>query len=107
MAAFRIDEESMMASKYQFYEIVRVSEQCVREQVAGLEGVILGMAQDEQGRWSYAVHLYELGESWHLFEDELEPTGRMSSREEFYDGTHITVVVDPETGEGRITGYYR
>lgn len=98
----------MVQSKYQFYEIVRVSRNCTRfEQLVGQEGAIMGMAQNEQGKWSYSVHLYEMDEGWHPLEDELELTGRMSSHEDHYDGSHITVVTTPDTGEGRVTGYYQ
>jgi Immunity protein 31 len=91
-----------MEPKYQFYEVVRISKQVKHQHLVGLEGAVLGMSQNEQGQWGYAVTLYETGQCWDLSEEDLEPTGRMDKRETFYDGTSIIVTVDPQTGEGRI-----
>lgn len=93
-----------MESKYQFYEVVRVAPSFAGPQhVVGLEGAVLGMAQDEVGRWSYGVYLYKLERVWSFSQEDLEVTGVMDRRESFYDGPVITVVVDPWTGKGRIT----
>jgi hypothetical protein len=96
----------MMKPKYQSYEIVRIANtpSTISNKVAGLEGAILGANQDEQNGWSYGVHLYKLEEVWFFGEQELEATGRMDKYESFYDGTSITVTVDPHTGEGKING---
>ena len=92
-----------MASKFEFFEIVRVNPKSPSlEPIANTEGAILGKAQDEAGRWGYAVFIYSLDETWDLQESDLEATGRMAKRGDFYDGTSIQVAVDPETGEGRI-----
>ena len=92
-----------MAAKFQFYEIVRVKHQGDHiKPVKGFEGAIMGMVEDHRGWWAYSVHLYEYDSSTYFREDELESTGRMDNYETFYDGTHITVRVDPETLEGRI-----
>ena len=94
-----------MASKFRFYEIVRVKSNYKRTNLIGEEGAILGMAEDE-GKWSYAVSLYSKGKSYSFNEEDLEPTGKMDKRESFYDGSSVTVKVDPKTSKGRITGYH-
>lgn len=92
-----------MKSKFEFYEVVRVIDDIDHSRpLVGQKGAILGMAQNEQEKWSYAVHLYELRECWSFDEDELESTGRMDVRESFYDGTHVSVIVDSSSGEGRL-----
>jgi hypothetical protein len=92
----------MNTPKYQFYEIVRVGKHCRHRQLIGREGAILGMSQNEQGIWGYAVALQPSGECWDLVEDNLESTGRMERRETFYDGTSVTVTVNPQTSEGEV-----
>ena len=85
-----------MDAKYRFYEVVQIADNCDRlKQLAGLEGAVMGMAQDEDGSWGYAVFIYQLGESWHVLEAELQPTGRMDRRESFYDGTPVVVIWHP------------
>ncbi len=91
-----------MAAVFQFYEIVKVSYKCEIPELVGLEGTVLGMAQNDQGEWGYAISIHDLDECWDLMEEELESTGRMNRRENFYDGTHIRARVDLETGEGKI-----
>jgi hypothetical protein len=87
--------------EYDFYEIVRV----ISPKKRGYEGAILGMSQNDLGKWGYAVFLYEENTVWDFQEDELEPTGRKDRRESFYDGTTIRVQVDPDTGEGTIVDW--
>jgi hypothetical protein len=89
-----------MEARYRFYEVVRVRTQ--GGHYDGLEGAVLGIAQDEPGGRGYAVHLYELEEVHYFSEEELESTGKQDKRENFYGGTTVRVIVDPETGEGRI-----
>jgi hypothetical protein len=51
----------------------------------------MGRATDEvSGRTMYAVRL-ENGESWSLDEGELESTGQLLKREDFYDGTSVRI----------------
>lgn len=93
-----------MKQKYELYEIVQVAatESTISHNVAGLEGAVLGVSQNEIGDWSYSIHLYSTGEVWFFPEEELEPTGKKDKYESFYDGSSVTVSVDLETGEGRI-----
>lgn len=92
-----------MEPKFRFFEIVRVAVQhSGRAPYDGLEGAVLGMSRDVNGTWGYAVHIYQFDHTVDLTESELESTGRMAREEDFYDGTVIKVLVDPDTLEGRL-----
>ncbi|HEU5012187.1 MAG TPA: Imm31 family immunity protein [Roseiflexaceae bacterium] len=91
-----------MNPRYQFYEVVRVGPTCPHTQLVGLEGVILGMSQEDSGAWGYAVMLRISGTCWDLRETDLEFTGVMESRASIYDGTKITVRIDPTSGDSTI-----
>jgi hypothetical protein len=94
-----------LETRFDFFEIVWVRISDPKNPGARLsdqEGTILGKSRDNQGRWSYAVFMPTIKECWQFEEDELEPTGKMDIPENFYDGTHVTVIVDPITGEGRL-----
>jgi hypothetical protein len=93
-----------MSSQFEFYEIVKVKETAftIKNGLNRLKGAILGMAEDENGNWGYAIHIYNLEEVWDLPQECLESTGEFTSREEFYDGSSIHVKVDAKTGEGKI-----
>jgi hypothetical protein len=85
----------MTEPRFAFYEIVRVRDTPKNRScgIAGAEGAVLGIAPTEEGvhEASYAVSLYGREESWSLSENDLEPTGRMARREDFYSGFHIRV----------------
>ena len=72
-------------------------------EINGLEGVVLGMPEDEADNCEYAVGIFETEETWVILETALVPTGRHMKHEEIYDGTSIKVIVDPETGEGKLS----
>jgi hypothetical protein len=91
-------------SKFKFYEKVRISSAApAKAKVIGELGAVLGMAQGEDGRWSYAVSIYSTGISWSCWENELVPTGEFDRRETFYSGDSVQVAVDKK-GRGRIVG---
>lgn len=62
------------------------------------------MVQCDDGRWVYAVNLLESGDGWDFEESELATAGMVMKREDFYDGSSVSVLVDSKTGEGRIKG---
>src|SRR5947209_7059316 len=86
--------------RFDFYEKVVVC--APGKPVHGKMGAITGRAQNDDGTWGYAVHIYEGEAGWYLLEAELLATGEFDVRESFYDGTSIEVRVDSE-GRGRIT----
>lgn len=82
----------MADSRYGWYERVRVtSSDPEKAEIDGKLGAILGKAQDEDGRWSYGVFLYDLQVVWTCQEDELDATGEFDQRESFYSGESIRV----------------
>jgi len=92
-----------MQNKLDFFEVVTVcTDRPALAGVNGLEGAILGMAEEDDGSWSYGVYLLDKEEVWDFMADEVKPAGRKMKREDFYDGTSVTVTVDPETGEGAL-----
>jgi Immunity protein 31 len=82
--------------RFDFYEVVRVREspKTISSGIALLEGVVLGLSTDDEpapGEPAYSVHLDALGESWFLYESELEATGSFRRHEDFHDGSSIRV----------------
>ena len=95
------------APKFDFFEIVRCTRDLVDDDpegcdICGLTGAVLGMAENDDVTWGYAVHIYEKGFVYSLPEDALESTGRADRRENFYSGESVRVAVDPNTGEGKV-----
>jgi hypothetical protein len=94
-----------MKAKFRFYEVVDIlGGRAEIAQVIGCRGAVLGMSECDDGRWIYSVSILETGESWVLDESELISTGTLMRREDFYDDSRFSVLVDPETGEGHIKG---
>ncbi|MCW1916140.1 Imm31 family immunity protein [Luteolibacter sp. GHJ8] len=84
----------MRSSPFAFYEEVRVKAgRAGLEEVAGELGAVLGSSQDGE-RWSYAILIYSRGATWGADEDDLVSTGRIRTREEFYDGAAVRVSED-------------
>lgn len=78
--------------RFAFYEKVRIETDGPFEvTMNGRLGAVLGRAQGDDGRWSYAVWIYELGETWCFHERDLIPTGEHDRRESFYSGESIRV----------------
>jgi hypothetical protein len=93
-----------MEAKFKYYEIVKVikSDNSDSENLIGFIGVILGMAEDENGNWGYSVHINELEEVWDFKEEFLHSTGKLTNESDFFDGTFGKVKVNPESGEGSL-----
>lgn len=94
-----------MKAKFQFYEVVEIAPgRSAIAPAVGQRGAILGMAQCDDARWVYAVQLFDTGICWSIEESELEATGTLMTRADFYDGESISVEVDPVSFEGRLKG---
>ncbi|ETX06705.1 Imm31 family immunity protein [Candidatus Entotheonella palauensis] len=92
-----------MPAKFQFYEVVKVvSAKPELSEISGLTGVIMGMSENEDGHFGYAVSIFDVDEGWCAMEEDLISMGTYMRREDFYDGSSVRVRVDPETGEGHI-----
>ncbi len=92
-----------MPAKFQFYEVVKVvSDKPQLSEIWDLTGVIMGISENEEGYFGYAVSIFHVVESWFVMEEDLVSTGQYMRDEDFHDGSSIRVRVDPETGEGHI-----
>jgi hypothetical protein len=96
-----------MKNKFNFYEIVviQAQEESDLKNINGKEGVVMGMAQCEDGGWAYAITVDNNG--WTIEEKYLIATGKVAKREDFYsdddEKSSVKVVVD-KSGKGRIKG---
>lgn len=87
-------------AKFAFYEMVRcISGDPAKANIVGKLAAVLGRAQNDDGLWSYAIHVYGEPNCYSVFESELEGTGEFARREDFYPGVSIRVSQD-----GRIVG---
>jgi hypothetical protein len=84
----------MMAERlmqnFDFYMEIRVSRTTETESggIADVTGVIMGVSEGSIGP-SYSVSIDGI---WHMVaESDLTPTGRVFSRDDFYDGSSIKV----------------
>lgn len=92
-----------MSAKYSFYEVVNIKpERPSLSKIEGLSGTILGMAQNENGGWIYAVHIFDTDDSWDIREAEIVTTGKFMKREDFYSGESLIIDVDGKSGEGKL-----
>lgn len=93
-----------MPNRYCFYEVVLVEADApVREDLKGSAGIIVGMSEDDNGCWEYAVQLPKHdNECWQIAEGFLKATGKRVNREDLYNGDSELVRVDPDTGDGEI-----
>ena len=92
-----------MEPKFKFYEVVEIaSKRKQLAQINGLSGAVLGMEKNCDGDWFYAISIFETQEGWDVMEKELNSTGKMMKREDFYSEESVTVEVDLVSGEGKI-----
>ena len=95
----------MTENKFEFYEKVKISSNNpVFQEIEGITGVVLGMAQSEDKSWGYAVG-FPGHYGWDVEEENLVSTGEFVSKEDYdadhYTGESIKVVVDKK-GRGSI-----
>ncbi len=94
-----------MNSKFNFYEIVRVSStKSSLHEINSCEGVVKGKSQcEDTGQWAYAISIYKDGGIvWSIMEEDLISTGKLDESSQHTSTTHLKVQVDPKTGEGKI-----
>ncbi len=81
--------------KFTFYEKVRIQ----TGNYSQLIGSVMGRSQDDDHNWHYSVQIEGKVSSCMFRESELESIGVVGSREDFYDGSSLRVVVN-DRGEG-------
>ena len=84
-------------AKFQFYERVVVLRDA--PEIFGKIGSVLGRAQADDGTWLYAVFVAGPNEAWDVAESDLESTGIVDKREDFYSGQSVRVRVG-KSGRG-------
>ncbi|OOE71293.1 Imm31 family immunity protein [Salinivibrio sp. ML290] len=90
-----------MQALYEFFEVVKItSSDSAFAEVKGQEAVILGMTPDDTGHWFYSVQITDTEEVWSLSENDIESTGKVLKKENFYYGDSVTVRVGHQSGEG-------
>ncbi|WP_010304091.1 Imm31 family immunity protein [Candidatus Odyssella thessalonicensis] len=93
----------MLRSRFDFYEVVRVRSNLPEYvRIDNLLGTVLGMSQDSEGRWAYALEIEDSDEAWMVWEECLISCNEFKNREDFYSNSSLKVVVDPKTGEGQL-----
>jgi hypothetical protein len=90
-------------AKFQFYERVVVLQDA--PEIFGKTGSILGRAQSEDGTWVYAVLVIAPDEAWDIAESDLESTGIVDKREDFYRGKSVRVRVS-NAGRGSVSTHH-
>jgi len=87
-------------AKFQFYERVVILQDA--PEIFGKIGSVLGRAQADDGTWLYAVFVAGPNEAWDIAESDLESTGIVDKREDFYSGQSVRVRVS-KSGRGTVS----
>ncbi len=91
----------MPDAKFQFYEVVCVvSDKPELTEIQGQCGTILGRSADDAGHVGYAVFIDSAGECWSVDEHDLQSTGTVLSRSDFYDDSQVVRVQVDTQGRG-------
>jgi len=64
------------------------------KEINGDKGCILGLNQGGIGIWYYAVSMFKDDECRHIEEMDIVSQDRFLKREDYYDGSTVTVAVD-------------
>jgi hypothetical protein len=89
----------VFGAPFQYYEVVSLGK---KDDLNTYErGVIIGISFNSQGEWDFSVMLIS-GECVMFAAKDLYKTDRILSEKEksFFEGDHVTVYVDPISGEG-------
>lgn len=99
----------MYKSKYDFDDIVKVvSNKPVLKKINGRLGIVIGKAQGEENPeiFYYTINILDSfgirTGCWSVTEDDLQPTGKIATPNNFKTGITVKVKVDPKTGEGSL-----
>lgn len=93
----------MTKPKFQFYEVVRViSADPELAEIRGETGPILGLSEHGEPEYEYGVFIDRDGMLWSVAERDLQSTGEIKQRADFYDdNVSIRVQID-EQGRGAV-----
>jgi len=82
--------------KIDFYEEVRIIHDIEDSELRGKIGVVTGICEENGTVYGYSVRFSDLPHSYSFSVNEVIPTGRKFKREDFYDGTSISISKDGE-----------
>jgi Immunity protein 31 len=86
--------------RFRYYEVVvvRITPETCKDQIAGKRGAVMGISLPEaNGRpVTYAIGSYDFDETYVVSEDELDPTGKIDRRDDFYSGESMRVSQEGE-----------
>ena len=93
----------MNKPKFDFFEVVRIATRDDKYiAINGQLATVVGRTPTvDQNSWIYAVSVESDAKTWSCFENQLEWTGVFRQREDCFDGSGVTVLVDPH-GRGSI-----
>jgi hypothetical protein len=74
----------MTYEKIDFYQEVEVWSGSKLAQYRGLKGVVMGISEEDQIVYGYAVLLHGMDQTTYFDKDDLIPTGVRYSRDDFY-----------------------
>ncbi|MDX1992502.1 MAG: Imm31 family immunity protein [bacterium] len=87
--------------KFQYFEVVVVNSTASNAaRFYQMQGVMLGLTEEDDSTWGYSVYFDDFGETFYFHSDDLTSTGKF--HHDFYSGKKIKVEVDPNTGAGRL-----
>ncbi len=93
----------MSQAKFQFYQVVRVLPISAElAEIHGETGSILGISEHGDPEYEYGVFIERDGLLWSVAESNLESTGEMKQRTDFYDDNRVIRVQVDEQGYGTI-----
>lgn len=86
--------------RFAYYEVVvvRTTAATIKDKIAGKTGAVMGISMPEtEGRpLSHALGGYAFDETCMVSEGELESTGKIDRREDFYSGESIRISEEGE-----------
>jgi len=82
--------------KIDFFDEVRIIDDIEEPELRGKSGVVMGISEENGMVYGYSVHFSDLPHSYSFSVNEVVPTGRKFKREDFYDGTSLSVSKDGE-----------
>lgn len=80
----RENYSKMALKKIDFYQEVEVSYNSKNHLYQGLKGTVLGISEEDNVLYGYAVLIHGMDQTVYFDKDDLVPTGIQYSRDDFY-----------------------
>jgi len=89
-------KQKKMNTKIDLFDEVKITDNCKNSELIGKIGVVIGVSEEDGIVYGYSVRSSDLPHSYSFSVYEVNPTGKRFKREEFYDGTSLSVSKDGE-----------